>query len=68
MQGRGGPNGTQDGACLPSRDCFPPYLRKIVIEVEASGLPHVFKMWLCVGKGMLLVKYFCSNKASFCVG
>ena len=31
-----------------------------------SPMPHVLKLWLRVGKGMLTVWYFCSNK-SFCV-
>ena len=31
------------------------------------GLPHVLKLWLGVSNGMLPVKYFNSNKASFCI-
>ena len=44
---------------------FPPHFLIIVIEVNASGPPHVLELWLWVGKGMLPVKYLCSNKASF---
>ena len=38
---------------------------KIVVEVKASVTPHVLRLWLGVDKGMLLVKYFHSNKVSF---
>ena len=33
--------GFQDVAFLPSRASFPPHLLKIVVEVKASGPPHV---------------------------
>ena len=35
--------------------------------MKASCPPHVLKLWLGVSKGMLPVKYFCSNKPSFYV-
>ena len=38
---------------------------KIVVEVNASGPPHVLGLWMGAGKDMLPVKYFFSNKASF---
>ena len=43
----------------------PTHVLTIVIDVKGSGLPHVLELWLGVSKGMLPVKYFCSNKASF---
>ena len=46
---------------------FPPHILEIVVEVKASEPPHVLELCLGVGKGMLPVKYFRSNKASFCV-
>ena len=33
--------------------------------MNATGPPHVLEMWFGVSKGMLPMKYFCSNKASF---
>ena len=45
----------------------PPHVLNIVVDVKASGPPHVLGQWLTVSKGMLHAKYFCSNKASFCV-
>ena len=65
-------------ALLPSRASSPPHFIRVVVEVEASEPPHVLKLWwgkqghaLCktlligVSKGMLPVRYFCSNKASY---
>ena len=52
--------GLQDVAFLPPRYCLPPHFLKIVVEVKASGQPHVMKVWLGVSKGMLHVEYFCS--------
>ena len=46
----------------PSELVFPPRFLKIVVVVKASGLPHVVKLWLRVSKGLLAVRYFCSNK------
>ena len=40
---------------------------QIVVLVKASGPPHVLVLWLGVTKGMLPVRYFSFNKASFCV-
>ena len=36
-----------------------------MVEVKASGPPHVLKLWLGVSKGMLPVKCFCSTKSLF---
>ena len=57
--------GFEDVAFLPSRVSFPQYLIKIVVEVTASGPPHVLKLSLGERNGMLPVEYACSNKASF---
>ena len=38
--------GFQDVVILPSRACFPPHFINIVVEVKASGQPHVLKQWL----------------------
>ena len=43
---------------------FMPHL-KTVVEVNALWPSHVLELWLGVGKGMLPVKYFYSNKAFF---
>ena len=57
----------QDVAFLPSgASVFTTFLRMLV-EVNALGRPHVLELWLRVSKGMLPVRYFCYNKASFCV-
>ena len=37
------------------------------VEVNALGQTHVLGLWLRVSNGMLLVKFFFSSKASFCV-
>ena len=57
----------QDIALLPPELVFPPHFLEIVVGEKASGPPHVLKLWLGVGKGMLPVKYFHCNKACFCV-
>ena len=57
--------GFQDVTFLPSRANFSPHFLKIVVEVKASGPPHVLALWLGVSKGMLPVRYFRSNKSSF---
>ena len=51
------------GCCVPALPSwfFHHMSKKIVVEIKAPG------MWLGVGIGMLRVKYFCSNKACFCV-
>ena len=46
---------------------FAPHFLTIVVEVKDLGPPLVLELWFEVSKGMLPVKYFCSNKASFCV-
>ena len=65
--GRGVPNGFS--GCSVSANLsefFTTHFLQIVVEVKASGPPHILKLWLEVKKGMLPVKYFCSNKASLC--
>ena len=57
--------GLQDVVFLSSCDSLPPHKKKIVVEVKASGTPHVLKLLLGVSKDMLPVNYFRSNKASF---
>ena len=57
--------GFQDAAFLPPELGFSPHYLKIVVEVKASGPPHVLRMWLAVSKGMLPVEYIHSSKASF---
>ena len=57
--------GFRDVPFLPSRASSPTHFSKIVIEVKASGSPHILKLWLGVSKGMLPAEYFHSNKASF---
>ena len=57
----------QDVAFLPYQACFSPYFLLIVVDVIALGPPHVLKLFFGVGKDMIPVKYFCSNKASFFV-
>ena len=50
--------GFQDAAFLPTLANFFTTFHKIVVEVEASRLPHVIKLWFGVNMGMLPVKYF----------
>ena len=57
--------GFQNVVFLPSRTSFPPHFIKIVVELNTLGLPHVLKQLLGESKGILPVKYFCSNKAFF---
>ena len=45
---------------LPSPASFSSTFLKIVVEVKASGSPHVLIMWFGVSKGMLPVKHFAS--------
>ena len=59
--------GFHDVEHLPSRACFSTTFLKNVVEVNASGQPHVLQLCLTVSKVMLLVKYSCSNKDSFYV-
>ena len=58
------------GCCIPAiLSLFLDHISKAnLLELTASGSPHVFELWLGVCKGMLPVKYFYSNKSSFCVG
>ena len=64
--GRGALNGFSGCSFLPPELVFPPHFLKIVVELKASGPPHVLELWLGVSKGMLPVKYFCSTKPLFC--
>ena len=57
----------QDVAFLSSQASFTPHFLTIVVEVKVSGQAHVLILWLGVSNGILPVKYFCSNKAAFCV-
>ena len=36
-----------------------------MVEVMHSGLPHLLKLWFGMNKGILPVRYFCSNKFCF---
>ena len=51
----------------PSPASLPPHFSKIAVEVKASVPAHALRLWLGVSKGRLPVKYFHSNKSSFCV-
>ena len=52
----GVPNGFS-GCSIPTHELvFPPHFLKIVVEVKASGPPHVLKQCLAVSKGMLSVQ------------
>ena len=44
-----------------------PAILRIVVEVRATGPPHVVRLWLVLSNGMLPLKYFRSNKASLCL-
>ena len=57
--------GFRDVAFLPCRSTFYTTFKKIMVELEAIGSSHVLEMWLEVSNGILPVKYFCSNNASF---
>ena len=53
-------------AFLPSRDIFQQEIAyNIVVEVSASGPPHMLGPWLGLSKDLLPVKYSCSYNASF---
>ena len=45
--------GFHDVGFCPSRVVFSPHFLTIVLEVEASGPPHVLKLWLGVIRGIL---------------
>ena len=57
--------GLLDVTFSPSHVSFYNTFLKIVMEVKASALPYVLKLWLGEGKRMLLVKYFCSSNPLF---
>ena len=56
-------NFTQFDMFLPSELGLTPHFLNNVVDVKTSGLRHVLKLWIEVSKGMLPVKYFCSNKS-----
>ena len=51
----------------PPKQVYFQHFLQIVLAVMASGPPHVLQLWLGVSKGMLPVKYICSDISSFCV-
>ena len=51
----------------PPEPHFTPHFSAIVMEGTVSGQLRVVKLWSGVRKGMLPVKYFHSNRSSFCV-
>ena len=57
--------GLQDEAFLPPSAIFSPHFLKIVVEVKASGPPHVIKLWLGVSMEMLPVSTFAPTKPLF---
>ena len=57
----------QDVAFLPTEIVFTSHFLNVEVVAKTSGPPHVLGLWLGVSKGMLPVKYFYSNRASFCV-
>ena len=58
--------GFQDEAFLPSRASSTPYFSNIVVDDKALGPPHLLELCLSISKGMLPVKYVCTNKSSLC--
>ena len=56
----------QDVVFLPSKASFTSHLLIIIVVFEASGPPHVLKLWLGLSKGMLPVKYFDSLSLFLC--
>ena len=62
LSGRGAVWGFRDVAFLPPELLLTPHFLKIVVEVKASGPPHVLELWLGVGKDRLPPKYFCSTR------
>ena len=57
----------QDLEFLPSGDSFYTSFLKYCDRGKSLRQPHILKLWFGVSKGMFPVRYFCSNKASFCV-
>ena len=52
---------------LPSLASFcTAFLKHFMVEVNTLGPPHVIKLRLGLSKGMLPVRYFCSNNSSLC--
>ena len=50
---------------LSRANCYPTFLRIVLHVKAASGLPRLSELWPAVGKSVLPVNYFCSNKFSF---
>ena len=57
--------GHQDQASLPPELILTPHNTKVVVEVKASGLPHVLGLRVTVSKDMQPAKHLRSNKSSF---
>ena len=59
-------DGANEFSGCASKLDFPPLFSKLVVEVKASGPPHVLKLWLVVSK--YLQNAFPSTKPLCCVG
>ena len=59
--------GSQDVAILLSKASSSTTFLMNCGKGESLGRQHVLALWLGVSKDMLPVKYFCLNKASFCI-
>ena len=59
--------GFQDVEDVPELH-FVPHSQKIVMDVNASGRPHVLRLWLVASNAMLLKKTFAPTNPLFCVG
>ena len=59
--------GFQDVAFLPTQAYFSTTFLRSCGSGECLGTTTCHKTMVGVGKDMLPVKYFCSNKASYCV-
>ena len=44
------------------------YLHHIVVELKASGLPHVLNVWLGLSQGMLLINSFATGSHLYLLG
>ena len=58
--------GFQDVSFLPPVLVFAPHFLKIVVVVNALGLPHFLELWMGVSMDLLPLKYFCSNMFFLC--
>ena len=59
--------GSKNVAFLPSRASFSTTFLNNSSGGYGPGITTHFKAVVVVGKGMLSVNYYCSNKSSFCV-